>query len=239
MVIPWHLVLLGWIAGCSEVKISDNLSRNTIMSIMGNRDITSPHENTSGGITNSNSNNNQRPTSMPASRDAITSPTSKNKKTKSSSSPFIIPETTRAPHGVLTTTLLTVMLCDRCIKNKAVFTLELEPGVKEVTSKLSRLTTTKMISIKRGLDSFLMLLDVEEPYWGMSPIKTRCIESSLPLPWTPSSRKKVYQLIIEFCEMDTSIDARGKRGITLIHISRYIQSYIHTYLCTYTWVLHS
>ena len=64
MVIPWHLVLLGWIAGCSEVKISDNLSRNTIMSIMGNRDITSPHENTSGGITNSNSNNNQRPTSM-------------------------------------------------------------------------------------------------------------------------------------------------------------------------------
>ena len=212
MVIPWHLVLFGWITGCSEVKLPDNSgSSRNIHSSSGNRDISSA-DNGIASPTGNNGSSNQRPPSASTPHTATLLSPSKSKKAKTAPSSFVIPEMTQAPHGVLATTLLVAMLCDRCLKNKVIFTLDLEPGVKEFTSKMSKLTSTKLITIKRALDSFLMLVDTEEPYWVMSPLRVRCLESSLPFSWSSISKNKIYKLMIDLCQIDASIDAKGKKG---------------------------
>ena len=223
LVIPWHLVLLGWITGCSEVKLHDSNSGRNVSSSSISLEISSPdvtatttnnNNNNNNNISsshNNNDNNNLRPPSASVPPPTPSS-SSKSKRAKSAAPAFVIPETTRAPYGVLTTTLLTVMLCDRCLKNKAIFNLELEPSVKEMTRKLSKHTSSKVITVKRALDSVLMLMDIEEPHWAMSPIRIRCLESHLPLPWTPFSRSRLFQLIMDMCRTDASIDTRGKKG---------------------------
>jgi hypothetical protein len=81
------------------------------------------------------------------------------------------PTSIRSPHGVLMTTLMTSLLCERCLKHSQLLSVDLEPTLSELKSKISKITTHKMMPVRRVISAFSMLLQNNEQHWVMAPLR--------------------------------------------------------------------
>lgn len=91
--------------------------------------------------------------------------------TKKTSFPSGFPTSIRTTHGVLMTTLMISLLCERCLRHNQLLSVDLEPTLSELKSKISRITTHKMVPLKRVISVFSMLILNNEQYWVMAPLR--------------------------------------------------------------------
>eukprot|EP01041_Mallomonas_annulata_P002129 gene2129-4156_t len=96
----------------------------------------------------------------------------------------------------LVTSMLVMVLCDRCQRNEELISGDLQPSTAEFRGKLAKLTA-RSIPLRKVVNALRILVENHEPHWVMAPIKASCVEFGSPTPWMSSGVSKLLHMLLQ------------------------------------------
>eukprot|EP01038_Epipyxis_sp_PR26KG_P006647 gene6647-9123_t len=96
----------------------------------------------------------------------------------------------------ISTTILVVAHCDRCLKSDQLIDQNGNPTVTEFKNRLNRtLNFPKIITLKKAVRIISFLLSNKHPYFTISALSASCVEYNSELPWQSDSVSKLFNVL--------------------------------------------